>query len=78
MAQRTMDVLVVDDREKQMQIFKALRDEINDSQNEERKVENDLRKFLNQQDELIDEEQQSLTVLSDLKDQLTLKSMHMK
>ena len=78
MAQHSTYVLGTDDREKQIQVFKALNDEINELRNKERKVDDDLQKLLNQQDELIDEEQKSLTNLSDLKDQLTLKKMQIK
>ncbi|CAF5092076.1 unnamed protein product [Rotaria sp. Silwood1] len=78
MAKRSPDISGLDDRENQMEVFKALRDEISELQKKETEVDINLQELLNQQNKLIDKEQQSLTKLSDIKDELTLKKIQTK
>lgn len=78
MAQRSANVLDIDDRVKQVQVFKALNDEIEELKVKEAKVDDDLQNLVKHQDEFIDDERHSLTSLSNLKDQLTWKKMQIK
>lgn len=68
----------IDDREKQIQVFKALNDEIDELQSQERELDSELQKLLNEQDKQINEEQKTLVKLSSLKDELASKKMQMK
>jgi chromosome segregation ATPase len=78
MAQRSPNVLGLDDREEQLKIIKALRDEISELEEKERGVDVNLQELLNKQYKLIDDEQQFLTSLSNLKDELALKKIQTK
>ncbi|UJR09468.1 hypothetical protein I4U23_013706 [Adineta vaga] len=78
MAQCSPDILGIDDREKQMEIIKNIRNEISKLEQNKEVVDDSLQELLNQQSQFIDDEQQFLTNLSDLKEEFATKKTQTK